>query len=134
MRAALHDGQLVDNVIVLDEDSDYQPPEGLTLITLPDDSPVGPGWRHVAGEFTPPPRETLEAPAEVEAGGDPVDVIYTNTHDDAPQAATFTVNGATATVDLTDGTAVLEVTIPQPGPVTITVADAGVPSVTIRGV
>ena len=31
--------------------TDYTPPEGHTLVALPDGSPVGPGWTYLDGEF-----------------------------------------------------------------------------------
>lgn len=70
MRAALHDPDgLVVNVIVLDEDSDYEPTDGLTLLELDDDSPVGPGWLLVDDDWVEPdpPGPATPSLAELQA-------------------------------------------------------------------
>ena len=43
------------NVIIADGDDPA--PNGTFLISLPDDSPVGPGWTFDGIDFTPPPEE-----------------------------------------------------------------------------
>lgn len=57
-RAALVDANgLVDTVIVVDLDGTYEPPDGLTVHVLAEDSMVGPGWCLVDGTFAPPEQE-----------------------------------------------------------------------------
>lgn len=127
MRAALIDGEAVVNVIEYDPDADYDPGEGIVLVELADE-PVGPGWRRRGGVFVEPPVETLE----VIDGVAPL-ATYRNTFDDAPPSVMFDVNGATATVALTDGVAELEITPPATGSVTVSVNRPDVQPVTIRG-
>lgn len=54
MRAVLHDGTTVVNVIEYDPASDYEPGEDLTLVELEEDSVVGPGWVVAGDSFAPP--------------------------------------------------------------------------------
>lgn len=135
MRAALRDADgLVVNVIVYDPEADYEPPWGLTLDPLPDGSPVSIGWRHLDGEYTPPPTESLGvAPLEVPVG-EVATATYTNTFPEAPASVVFTVNGVTAEVALTDGIAELDVTVAEAGPVTISVDREYLLPVTVQGV
>lgn len=63
MRAALIDPTgLVVNVILVGEG--YEPPDGLTLTPLEDDSPLGPGWTVGNGDPTPPPEPPEPPPSE----------------------------------------------------------------------
>lgn len=133
MRAALHDGVTVVNVIEYDPQVEYTPPEGFDLVELDDTSGVGPGWRVTAAGLAPPSFEDLSvSPVEISVGDQAV-AAYRNTFDDAPVVVTFDVNGATVTVPLTDSIAELEITASAPGPITIAV-DQDVLPVTIRGV
>lgn len=138
MRAAVTDttGQVV-NVIVV-EDATFDPGDGLTLTLLPDGSPVGPGWRLVSGSWVEPPRRdlTIDRTSIPANGTTPAVVTYTDTHDDAPTSVVFTVNGATDTVTVVDGAAVLEVVSTTAGDtITVTVdalPDAAV-TITVEG-
>lgn len=74
MRAVLHDPEgLVTNVIVLPDDPEdigYEPPEGLTLLEVDDDTCVGPGWTLTEdGTFTEPapPADTGPTVAQLQA-------------------------------------------------------------------
>jgi hypothetical protein len=40
--------------------NDYEPPSGHTLHLLEDDSPVGPGWQLVDGDWVAPEPDDLE--------------------------------------------------------------------------
>ena len=64
MRAALHDGTEVVNVIEYDPDADWTVPDGLQLVTLDDGDLVGPGWACERDTFVPPERvEPPDVPA-----------------------------------------------------------------------
>lgn len=120
MRAAVTGttGQVV-NVIIVEDDT-FDPGDGLTLTALPDDSPVGPGWRLVSGAWVAPPRRDLAVDrASIPADGTTAaTVTYTDTHDDAPTSVVFTVNGLDSNaVDLVDAAAALQVTSTTPGDV-----------------
>lgn len=52
MRFAVVNGIEVTNVIVWDGEQEYEVQED--LVELPLDSPVGPGWTRVEGEWIPP--------------------------------------------------------------------------------
>jgi hypothetical protein len=60
-RAALINGDgLVTSVALVNVNDqgqieDWEPPDGLTVQVLADDSTVGPGWTHTTGEFQAPP-------------------------------------------------------------------------------
>lgn len=140
MRAALIQGDLVVNVIEYDPEAQFEPGEEIKLLELPplpadpgaissDYYPVCPGWRYRNGTFRPPATESLsvaEAASQVLA-------TYRNTFDDAPTSVMFDVNGATATVAVTDGSAELAITPPATGPITVSVVGRDVAPVTIRG-
>lgn len=130
MRAALHDGSTVVNVIEYDPEAEYEARPGLTLIELPDDSTVGPGWRVDGDSFTAPPAQSLGADPTLITNAETSLVTYTDTRDDAPAQVTFTVNGAISTVALSDGIAELEVTPSAAGDIAVSV-DQDVPGVTI---
>lgn len=74
MRALEHDDAgLVTNVILLPDDYDpddeqaYQPPEGLSVVPVPDDSPASSGWTMVDGEPVAPVADPELVP---EGGGE----------------------------------------------------------------
>lgn len=67
MRAALHDGTVIVNVIEYDPEADYTPPEELTLVELADDSHAWIGWTVAGDSFAPPITE--ESPPIVEESG-----------------------------------------------------------------
>jgi hypothetical protein len=48
------------NVSLWDGVTAYTPPKGETLHQLEDDSPVGPGWQFVDGEWVAPEPDDLE--------------------------------------------------------------------------
>lgn len=127
MRAALTDtdGQVV-NVIVYDPDSDYTPPNGLTLDELADESPVGPGWtRNGDGTYAPPPVRDLIGGGTIPPDGKTTaTATYRDTHDDAPATVTFDVNGTAAIEPLVDGEATIEVASTTPGDTITVTADA----------
>jgi hypothetical protein len=57
-RAALvTDDGIVENVVIVDPEAEWEPPEGLELVELPDDSPVGPGWTGDGKEWIEPKGE-----------------------------------------------------------------------------
>lgn len=133
-RAALHDGTVVVNVIAYDPEQDYTPPEGLELDVLADDAPVGPGYRVTVDGYVAPLPEGLTVNPDPVTVGEPALARFVDYTDTAPAEVTFTVNGATATVALTDGVAELVVTMPAAGDVEVTVDRPGIPPVVIRGV
>ena len=58
IRTALVDATgAVVNVVVVDDTSAWEPPDGQTPYGLPDDSHVGLGWTHDGTTFNPPPAE-----------------------------------------------------------------------------
>lgn len=112
MRAALiNDDEVIVNVIEFDPELDYTPDAGIALVELTDER-VGPGWRRRGGSFVAPPEHSLRvAPSRIPADNDTASVVtYKNTHDDAPTEVVFNVNGATATTQLFEGVAQIEVT------------------------
>lgn len=127
MRAALiaDHGATVENVVEYDPEAEYDPVEGYTLDTLPDGSPVGPGWRWDAerGYSSPPMRHLWCDRRELIAdGADTVTVVYTDTHDDAPASVVFDVNGEPVEVQLTAaGNAHLDVAADEPGEIVVAV-------------
>ena len=60
-RAALVDlnGEVL-SVLLLGDD--YEPPENTTLVPLPEDQPVSPGWRYENDEFVAPEPDPEPAP------------------------------------------------------------------------
>jgi hypothetical protein len=53
----------VEMVIIWDGVQNWPPAKDYTMVELPDDSPVGPEWDYVGGEFVdnrPQPEEELE--------------------------------------------------------------------------
>jgi hypothetical protein len=50
----------VTNVSLWDGTTDWEPGDGSTLHQLEDDSPVGPGWQFVDGEWVAPEPEPDE--------------------------------------------------------------------------
>jgi hypothetical protein len=55
MKAFLFDGNLIVNVVVVDEESSWTPPEHLTLMNVPDGCYAGIGWRLIDDEWVAPP-------------------------------------------------------------------------------
>ena len=114
------------NVIVVADDDPgptnggYVPPDNQTMYPLEEDSLVSPGWRLRGGIWQPSPTLSFFTAPEESSVGTYV-VVYTNTFDDAPTQVTFSVNGATTTVALTDGVAELEITTSVPGPIEVSV-------------
>lgn len=71
MRAALlNSSGRVDNVIIIDQDSDYTPEAGFTLVLIDDKDPVNMGDLWDDGNWTPPEipetGEAAEAPISLE--------------------------------------------------------------------
>lgn len=119
MRAALHDGTVVVNVIVYDPASTYDPGD-LILDQLPDDSAVGPGWL-VNPYRIAPVKSLLVNPATIPADGATASTAtYTNTFPGAPAQVTFDVNGTPTTVAVANGIAELDVTAVAPGQIAVT--------------
>lgn len=54
---------LVVNVSLWDGETPYDAGEGITLVNV-DDTPCGPGWTVVDGEFVAPPEPEEEEPEE----------------------------------------------------------------------
>lgn len=141
----LPEGPTLEESIYVNTDAAGIPRDGLGLLRLHDEDDadlvnevlvnrhrvdVDTGEVVIVGPY---PVETLAAdPAEAEAGTE-VLVTYTNTHDNAPAAVMFDVNGATVSVGLTEGVAELVVTMPAQGDVTVTVDRGTVAPVTVRG-
>jgi hypothetical protein len=48
-------GDLVINVVVADPTGQWQPPEGTTVMDIPDGFTAGIGWRLVDGDWIAPP-------------------------------------------------------------------------------
>lgn len=133
MRAALIDNGTVLNVIVVDPDNDYTPPDGTELVELADDVVIEPGWLvNGTGYRRPPHRELTGGGVAISPDGVSTTVVtYTDTHDDAPDTVTFTVNGATKVVQLTAaGNAFLDVVSSTPGD-TITVTVDALPDAVV---
>lgn len=126
-RIALLEGTTVVNIAVFPDDWTGDTWNDHTAITAP--AEVAPGWTYTDGTFTAPPVHSLTGPPVIGVD-DTALVVYRNTYDDAPTEVTFTVNGATETVTLTDGIAELEVIPAGPGDITVTV-DQPVPSIII---
>jgi hypothetical protein len=63
--AYIENGQ-VTNVIVWDGKDDWTPPEGVTMVELPDDSSVGIGFTYDGATFTPPPPPAVPPHTAVE--------------------------------------------------------------------
>lgn len=56
MRYALVNAEgLVENAIVYDGEANYTPPDGLTLVEIPDGIGGGPGWTYDGTTWTAPP-------------------------------------------------------------------------------
>lgn len=56
-------GDLVVNVVVKDPTGVWQPPEGCTVMDIPEGSTAGIGWRYVDGQWiAPPPPEPEPEP------------------------------------------------------------------------
>lgn len=53
--ALLDNNNIIINVIVLTDESNYTPPEELTLIQIPADTAAGIGWTYTNGQFIAPP-------------------------------------------------------------------------------
>lgn len=133
--AAVKDGNVV-NIVVLADDADLAEFASLVEVDrlVPLDSHPeswGIGWRYEDGKPVPPPSLTASR-VSVPVGESAV-VTCDHRFPDAPSEVTFTVNGATATVALVDGKAELEVTVPEPGPVQVSV-DVLSTTLTIEGV
>lgn len=127
--ALIDDTGLVENVAVFPDDFADPTWDGHQAVPC-GDQPIGPGWTYAAGTFTPPPTRGLTAdPASITSTQTSL-VTFTDTYADAPAQVTFTVNGATSTVNLTDGTAELEVTPSGIGDIIVSV-DQPVPSIII---
>lgn len=54
MKYAVVTNGIVDNVIELDEQTEWTPPEGSSVINI-DETPAGPGWAYDGTTFTAPP-------------------------------------------------------------------------------
>lgn len=66
-RTALLDANnVVSTVVVLDPTNDWDTPDGLTAVTVPNDSPVGAGWIYDNGDWTPPPAPEVDDTPSVE--------------------------------------------------------------------
>jgi hypothetical protein len=59
MKYALVDADgLVVNAIVWDGETEYNAPDGLTVVAVPDGQPCGPGWTYDGSDWiAPPPSE-----------------------------------------------------------------------------
>lgn len=55
MNYALLDNNIIVNVIVLTDESNYTPPEGCELIQIPANTAAGIGWTYTNGQFVAPP-------------------------------------------------------------------------------
>jgi hypothetical protein len=62
--ACVKDGK-VEQVIIWDGVQEWAPAESYTMVELADDSPVGPDWDYVDGEFVD--NRPVEEPEELEA-------------------------------------------------------------------
>lgn len=64
-RAAVVRDGLLENVVLVDPDTDWEPPGGTTLVALDDDEPVAPGFALVVGKWTAPELEEVVAPVDL---------------------------------------------------------------------
>lgn len=135
-RAALINGSRVTNVIIIDPEILYAPSGGQIVVTLPDNSPVGPGWTYDGATFTAPPTRTLTVDrASIPANGTTAAVVtYRDTFPDGPASVTFTVNGVAQAVTVTNSEALLDVVSSTPGDtIEVTVGELST-TITVGGV
>jgi hypothetical protein len=64
MNYAIVKNGLVINVIVLDDQTSWEPPAGCELVELQDSAGIG--WGYVNGQFIPPPEPEPQEPKAVE--------------------------------------------------------------------
>ena len=67
MRAAVHDGHTVINVIVVADPDLFEVGDGLTLEPLDDAAVVGPGWTRGADGWHPPDHDEQQPPPPTDA-------------------------------------------------------------------
>jgi hypothetical protein len=66
MNYAYIEGGVVTNVIVWDGEDGWTPPEGVTMVELPNDSSVGIGFAYDGATFTPPAPPVVPPPTAAE--------------------------------------------------------------------
>lgn len=69
-------GDLVVNVVVADPSGQWQPPEGTTVMDIPDGFTAGIGWRLADGDWIAPPPPPVEP--IVDLPDDPDDPLQYN--------------------------------------------------------